>query len=260
MDFPERGALHKKVVVYTYDRKQKKKKKQKKQQQQAQSPLKKGDRDWLEYLSQGMDREPKTDREMMGQAFQATGRTMIFMGWLYWKSLGFMLKIIRRLWKMVFGRGKKEEGIQEIELPPLAPAPLYSPAQPAPPAQPAQPAQPASPPHIQYRPPAQPAPAPVPPAGTAPVPQQPAQAQPPAQPVAQPPAPPAQPAQTGVIKTQYTVKENPLVLMVNGIRALEERIKILEEQNDQIVSRLNMVQGVTPMPERRIRFTKFGGA
>lgn len=235
---------------------------------------KKDERDmdyWLNYLTHGMDQEPRTTEEMMQQSFKATGRSMVFMGWVYYKTFGFMIRIIRRMLGMVFRRGKKEEkGEEIIELPRLpsegTPAQLplaFERPQPLP-AQPAQPAQPAPP---QPAPPAQPEPPAQPPAlpqeiqqlpaqplpvQPAPPPQQPSPPQPPAQPPQQPAPAPAPP--------KPEVRENPFNLIARAIRNIDERMRLVEDAVDQIIDRLNMVQGVQPMVKKRIRFTRFGGA
>jgi len=232
--------------------------------------------DWFEYLTEGMNKEPKTTQEMMQQSFRATGRSMIFIGWVYYKTIGFMIRIIRRMLRMVFGRGKKnkDEQAEMIELPRLPPAgapaqlplafeqPQPQPAQPAPPAPaPAQPAPQPADPQAQYRPPAQSAPAPpqeIQQLPAQPLPAQPAPApQPPAQPPQQPVmvAPPPAPA-----PAKPEVRENPFNLMARAVKNIDERMRLVEDQIDQMIDRLNMVQGVQPMTKQRIRFSRFGGA
>jgi len=69
--------------------------------------------------------------------------------------------------------------------------------------------------------------------------------------VAPPPAPaPAKPE----------VRENPFNLMARAVKNIDERMRLVEDQIDQMIDRLNMVQGVQPMTKQRIRFSRFGGA
>jgi hypothetical protein len=63
---------------------------------------------WLDYLTEGMDKEPKTQQEMVGQGFRSVGRTMLFMGWLYWKTIGLIFKAIGGVYRM-FRKKKKEK-------------------------------------------------------------------------------------------------------------------------------------------------------
>lgn len=62
----------------------------------------------VDWVTNDMDREPKTTGGMMAQSFGAVGKTVVLIGWLYAKTLGFMLRKIIGGIKMVLGRKKKE--------------------------------------------------------------------------------------------------------------------------------------------------------
>jgi hypothetical protein len=177
-----------------------------------------------QWLMKDMDKEPRNQSEMMAQSFGAVGRTFVFIGWIYAKTFGFILKKIIGGIRMVLRKKKKKddtpskddpsfisdqlakqlaESGQSMGIPsefPVNPSqtPVQSPAQPPvqspaqPPVQP--PAQPPSqqPPNPPASPPANPA---IQPPTDLPVPptvQQPAP-QPVQQPAEQPVQPPAQP-------------------------------------------------------------------
>jgi len=239
-----------------------------------------------EWLMKDMDKEPKDSGEMMAQSFGAVGRTLIFIGWLYAKTLGFIIRKIIGGIKMVLGRGKKkkkadknspayvppelqqqlQQQIQQMQNVQQQPAQdvQQSVQQPAAiptefPSQTAQPEQPAA---------QLPVP-PVPPEMLPPT-QPPAQppVQPPAQPPVQPPmvrpadrpAPP-QPMATpaGNILEQLMLTDLSLgehiQLTDSRLDKIEAYLKALDAQMNDIYARLNMVQGIQPSSKERIKFS-----
>ena len=194
--------------------------------------------EWVEYIGEGFETEPKTLVEIEAQSVQTGIRTSIFGGWLVYRGFSAVIKftrlimnILRRL-KDMFHRKKKEEVAQ---LPPMQPVlypPYYDPRLLPPPYQP-QPPQP-----VQQQ-------------------QQPVQQ--PAQPPAQPPymnayMPPRQPQQPEQPQQRHEFITNPINGIILFMKELDKRINFIEEDIYEIITRLNMVQGVTPMPEHRYRF------
>jgi len=62
-----------------------------------------------EYAAKGMERVPRNEREMAQQSQHAVGRSIIFSIWFVVRMFGLILKNSWRLVRMVFGRGKKKE-------------------------------------------------------------------------------------------------------------------------------------------------------
>jgi hypothetical protein len=61
------------------------------------------------YAAKGMERVPRNEREMAQQSQHAVGRSIIFSIWFVVRMSGLILKNLWRLVKMVFGRGKKKD-------------------------------------------------------------------------------------------------------------------------------------------------------
>jgi hypothetical protein len=178
----------------------------------------------LEFLTDGMEKEPETEKDMIAQGFQAVLRTFIVILWAWSKAIRFMFKIIVRLIKMVFRKKKNKEetdnrtfsgmeqqftqlqqGIQQPQQPqqPIPPAP-------APPVQPA--------------------------------PQQSFQQQ--------------QQLQQPVQQEQPVIVQNPVHVIYEALKNITIKIEDIEKDIDNIYARLNRLDGVQPMPNKRIIFNK----
>jgi len=139
-------------------------------------------------------------------------------------------------------RKKKSENSEKLVLP--------MPVQPPIPFEttPAQPSQPVQPQPVQQVQPSQS------------VQPQPVQQVQPSQPVQPQPAQQVQPSYAQPQVRTTTQRENPFVGLMKVLAEVDERMSLIEEQIDEIIKRLNMIQGIQPMPERRIVFPKFRGA
>ena len=63
----------------------------------------------VEWTMSGMDKEPQTTAEMMSQSFGAVGKSIVLMGWVYGKTLGFTFRLIKGGIRMVLRRKKKDK-------------------------------------------------------------------------------------------------------------------------------------------------------
>lgn len=206
------------------------------------------------YVSQGMDKTPRNDREFAQQASQAAGRSFIFSFWFIGKLFKYAFKLSGRLLSMVFGRGKKKvdpafmspameqqmRAFQEMQQQQMG-----YPAQ----QQPMGAGNPQDyPANYQPRPPMQPQPP-----ANAPAPQ-------PSNPPVQP-APPIQrpPIYRGAIMQPNTLFEQLMqsfISLVEKFKECDQRLTNIEAAVNDIYDRLNLVQGVQPAASKRIKFEK----
>lgn len=236
--------------------------------------------EWMNYISQPLEREPKTLDDMTSQAMAAGTRSTIFGFVLFGRALRMTFKMLKKIISLLrsvyrmLGRGKKKEVVNDAEQlaslargQPMAggsppPAAIYrQPAPPAPvyPPRPEMPTRPLTPQELyamqtrEYNramaaagaQPAYPAP-----------PSQPAYPEPPVY-APEPPAQPALPAPQSYPEPEMLV--NPLSTIARALAVLDQRITLIEEAVDQLITRMNMVQGVQPMPKRSVSFTKYKG-
>lgn len=187
--------------------------------------------EWMDYIMEGFATEPKTIAELEGQAFQASIRTTIFGSVMIYRMfknayniIMFVPNLIRKVFRM-FGRGKKKD--DRMYLPP-ANYPYVDPRT------------------VNLPQVGQPQPV---------NPYQPLVAQPyPAQPQ---PAVPAGQQQLSAYQQQqqHEFALNPINGIIMFMRQLDERISQIEVAVDELISRVNLIQGIQPVSERRIRFT-----
>jgi hypothetical protein len=214
------------------------------------------------WLAKGFEKEPKTDKAMFQQSFMAVIRTSIFVGWIYAKTLGFLFRKIKGGISML-GRKKKEDRMNPAFLPPhlqqqmqqqaLAYAQMMQAGQPVPPPMgipaefPAYPVQmqqpiypqPVQPPVQQPVLPAQPLVAPV---------RQPVNRQPIA-------GSPVQNIFEQLMQADLSIAEYIKITAVR-LDKIEEVLGALDVQMNELCNRLNLLQGVQPSSQERIKFQK----
>lgn len=222
------------------------------------------------WVTSGMDKEPQTTGGMLSQSFGAVGKTLVFIGWIYAKTLGFMFRLIKGGMRMVLRRKKKEKPADDPAFipPQLAQQmarqgipvgggiPLEFPSQ----GVPVQPVQPVE--HVQ-RPPAQPPvqqpyQLPTPPMPPASVPTQPAPPvfQPPAQQITHLPPQVVQrkaSAHTGDVLEQLM---QTFISLGEKIKEQDERLAVVENQVDELYRRVNKVLGIQSAGDSPIRFER----
>jgi len=207
----------------------------------------------------GMDKNPRNEREMIAQATKASLRTFIFSGWIFGKLLRPVLKLIKGGFRMVFGRKKKDKGDPSFASPMAAQQMAQFNQQLVGGGYPYQ--------QQQVQPPAQ----------EYPYPQQPMEVQQ-AQPVQQPMQPPVQqpmapvqrpmgrPAPPQPIAAGPSILEQLMMADMSlaehlksfnaRLFAIEEYLQQLDQQLDHLFERLNLVQGVQPAGGKRTKFQK----
>jgi hypothetical protein len=223
------------------------------------------------WLAKGFEKEPKTDKAMFQQSFMAVIRTSIFVGWIYAKTLGFLFRKIKGGISML-GRKKKEDRMNPAFLPPhlqqqmqqqaQAYAQMMQAGQPVPPSAGIPVEFPAFPVPMQQPIYPQPVQQPFQPPVQQPV-QQPVQ--PPVAPVRQPVNRPAQPQQMAgspvqnifeqLMQADLSIAEYIKITAVR-LDKIEEVLGALDVQMNELCNRLNLLQGVQPSSQERIKFQK----
>ena len=85
--------------------------KKKPKKQNPKKPQGTGDRfmNMMDWVMDGMDKEPKNEREMIAQGFGAIGKTLVLISWVYAKTFGFIIRKTIGGIKMVLGRDKRKD-------------------------------------------------------------------------------------------------------------------------------------------------------
>lgn len=197
------------------------------------------------YVTDGMDKNPRNDREFAAQANKAYGRSLVFSIWFVVKVFKYTFKLLWRLITMVFGRGKKKvdpafvspaleqqmRAFQNMQQQQMG----YPPQQ----QQMGYPQQPMGYP-------------PQPPTGVAAPPLNP-QVQGQMQPVQRPQG------YVGAVMQPNTLFEQLMqsfIALVEKFKECDQRLTTIESAINDIYDRLNLVQGIQPAPSKRLKFEK----
>lgn len=209
------------------------------------------------YVTEGMDKNPRNDREFAQQAGKAYGRSLVFSIWFVAKAFKFVFKLSRRLLSMVFGRGKKKEDPAFVSPALEQQMRAFQQMQQQQMGYPQQPQMGGGIP--QEFPAGYPAMPPQPPMQSLP---QPPFRAPPAPPMQQmQPMPPLQRPQqySGAIMPPNSLFEQLMqsfIALTDKFRECDLRLTTHEQALNDIYDRLNMLQGVQPQPSKRIKFEK----
>lgn len=210
------------------------------------------------YVAEGMEKNPRNDREFAQQAGKAYGRSLVFSLWFIGKLFKYTFKLSRRLLTMVFGRGKKK--VDPAFMSPAMEQQMQA-FQNMQQQQMGYPQQQGYPQNYPSNPPVQQQPMGYPP-------------QPPSNVVAPPPVnpqvqqlqqqmqmPPIQrpPVYSGAIMQPNMLFEQLMqsfIALVDKFKECDQRLTTVEAAVNDIYDRLNLIQGVQPASTKRIKFER----